>query len=155
MSYTAVSCLGIYCIFYGNNLGHWWHGDIFAYRPWIGWAGVAITLLGFILTFWARFTLGDNWSSNVTIKVDHELIRTGPYRWVRHPIYTGLIVAMAGTALARDQWRGLPATLLIWLSFTIKRLKEEEFMRQTFGEQYAEYSKTAGAIFPRLLRRGS
>lgn len=153
MSYTAVSCLAIYFIFFGKNLGRWWYSDIFAYRPWIVWVGVAIILLGFTITFWARFTLGSNWSSNVTIKVEHELIRTGPYHWVRHPIYTGLIVAMAGTVIARNQWSGLPAILLIWLSFTIKRVKEENFMRQTFGEQYIEYSRTTGAIFPLLKRR--
>ncbi len=153
MSYTAVSGLAIYFIFFGKNLGRWWHRDIFADQAWIGWLGVAIVVLGFAITFWARFTLGGNWSSNVTIKVGHELIRNGPYRWVRHPIYTGLILAMVGTAIARNQWRGLPAILLIWLSFHIKRLKEEKFMRQTFAEQYTEYSQTTGAIFPRLLRR--
>ena len=83
------------------------------------------------------------------------MVRSGPYRWVRHPIYTGLMVAMAGTALARDQWRGLPALVLLWLSFTVKRIKEEKFMRQTFGDRYIEYSKTTGAIFPSLLRRNT
>jgi protein-S-isoprenylcysteine O-methyltransferase Ste14 len=72
---------------------------------------------------------------------------------VRHPIYTGLIVAMAGTALARNQWRGLPAVVLFWLAFHIKLLKEENFMRQTFGAQYIEYSESTGAIFPLLQRR--
>jgi len=153
MSYTAVSWLAIYCIFFGNYLGHWWHSNIFVYRLWIGWVGVAIAVVGFAITFWARFTLGGNWSSNVTIKVEHELIRKGPYRCVRHPIYTGLMIAMAGTSIVFNQWRFLPATFFIWLSFHIKLLKEEKFMRQTFGEGYTEYSRTTGAIFPRLLRR--
>jgi protein-S-isoprenylcysteine O-methyltransferase Ste14 len=153
MSYTLVVWLAIYFMFFGKNLGSWWHSDILAYRPWIGWASVSVAVLGFAITFWARFTLGGNWSSNVTIKVAHELIRGGPYRWVRHPIYTGLIVAMAGTALARNQWRGLPAVVLFWLAFHIKLLKEENFMRQTFGAQYIEYSESTGAIFPLLQRR--
>jgi protein-S-isoprenylcysteine O-methyltransferase Ste14 len=153
MSYSVVLWLAIYFIFFGKDLGHWWHRDILPHRPWIGWAGVAVAVLGFAITFWARFTLGGNWSSNVTIKVEHELIRGGPYRWVRHPIYTGMVVAMAGTAMACDQWRGVPAVLLFWLAFTIKRMKEENFMHQTFGTQYMEYSQTTGAIFPLLLRR--
>jgi protein-S-isoprenylcysteine O-methyltransferase Ste14 len=64
-----------------------------------------------------------------------------------------MVVAMAGTAMACDQWRGVPAVLLFWLAFTIKRMKEENFMHQTFGTQYMEYSQTTGAIFPLLLRR--
>jgi protein-S-isoprenylcysteine O-methyltransferase Ste14 len=153
MSYTVVLWLAIYFIFFGNGLGHWWHSDILTNRPWIGWAGVAIAVLGFAITFWARAILGGNWSSNVTIKVEHELIRSGPYRWVRHPIYTGLLVAMVGTAIARDQWRGVPAVVFFWLAFTIKRLKEERFMRQTFGAHYTEYSESTGAIFPLLRLR--
>ena len=62
---------------------------------------------------------------------------------------------MAGTALAREQWKGVAAVMLLWLSFSIKRLKEEQFMRQIFGVQYIEYSRTTGAIFPMLLRRNS
>jgi protein-S-isoprenylcysteine O-methyltransferase Ste14 len=132
----------------------WWSYQLLPYRPWIGWAGVVLTALGFALCFWARFVLGGNWSGTVTIKVDHELIRTGPYRFVRHPIYTGIVVAMLGTALALDQWRGLISVLLLWLGFTIKRLKEEQFMRQTFGDRYTDYARTTGAIFPSLRRQG-
>jgi protein-S-isoprenylcysteine O-methyltransferase Ste14 len=74
---------------------------------------------------------------------------------VRHPIYTGLIVAMAGTGLALDQWRGVVALVVLWVSFTIKRMREEQFMMQTFGAQYVEYSQSTGAIFPLLLRRSA
>jgi protein-S-isoprenylcysteine O-methyltransferase Ste14 len=154
LSYTILGWAAGYLMFSAKGVPGWWNSDIFAYRMWIGQCGVAITALGFAITFWARAILGGNWSSSVTIKVGHELVRTGPYRWVRHPIYTGMIVAMTGTALARDEWRGVAAIVLLWLSFTVKRLKEEAFMRQTFGAQYDEYSRTTGAIFPALLRRG-
>jgi len=155
MSYTVFAWASMYLMFFDKHLGGWWPNEILPFRPWMGWAAVAIAALGFAITFWARFTLGSNWSAAVTIKVAHELIRTGPYRWVRHPIYTGAIVAMAGTALAREQWKGVAAVMLLWLSFSIKRLKEEQFMRQIFGAQYIEYSRTTGAIFPMLLRRNS
>jgi len=140
-------------LFFGNVRGPWWYGVIVPYRDSLGCLGIAITALGFALTLWARFVLGSNWSGSVTIKVEHELIRTGPYRWVRHPIYTGMIVALIGTAIARDEWRGVASVALLWLSFTIKRLKEEQFMRQTFGAQYNASAQTTGAIFPALLRR--
>jgi protein-S-isoprenylcysteine O-methyltransferase Ste14 len=151
LSYTVIAWAAGTLLFSPRGLGSWGHAAIVPYRNWMDWLAVAITALGFALTLWARAILGGNWSSSVTIKVSHELIRSGPYRWVRHPIYTGLIIAMAGTAIARDEWRGLLAVLLLWIAFTIKRLKEEQFMRQTFGPQYIEYTRTTGAIFPRLL----
>jgi len=148
ISYSVIVWAAMYIMFSGRSLGAWWHSDLLPYQTWMGWAGVSLTGVGFAITLWARRVLGSNWSGTVTVKVDHELVRGGPYRWVRHPIYTGLMVAMAGTAMAFDQWRGLVALALLWVSFTIKRLKEEEFMRQTFGAQYIEYSKGTGAIFP-------
>jgi protein-S-isoprenylcysteine O-methyltransferase Ste14 len=153
LTYILVAWLAMYAMLSTRSLGAWARVEILPYQAWMGPLGIAITALGFALTLWARFTLGRNWSGNVTIKVDHELIRTGPYRIVRHPIYTGIIVALIGTAIARDQWRGVVAVVLLWASFTIKRLKEEQFMRKTFGEQYVDYSRTTGAIFPAVLRR--
>jgi protein-S-isoprenylcysteine O-methyltransferase Ste14 len=152
LAYIFVAWLAMYIFLSARGLSSWLRTDVVPYRAWMGWLGIAITALGFALTFWARAVLGRNWSGNVTIKVDHELIRTGPYRCVRHPIYTGIIVALIGTAVARDQWRGVIAVILLWVSFTIKRLKEEQFMRQTFGSQYVAYSKTTGAILPRAGR---
>ncbi len=150
--YIAIAWAAMFLMLSPKFSYGWLGSNVLRPGAWIGPTGIAICAFGFALTFWARYTLGTNWSGSVTIKVGHELIRNGPYRWVRHPIYTGLVVAMAGTALARDQWRGLPAVVLLWLSFTFKRIKEEQFMQQTFGGQYVEYSKTTGAIFPPLLR---
>jgi len=155
VSYTLVAWASFYLMFSPNPIRGWLLGDILSDRAWMGWAGVAVTVLGFAITWWARARLGSNWSGTVTVKVGHELVRIGPYRWVRHPIYTGMIVALAGTALALDQWRGVAAVGLLWVSFTIKRLREEQFMRQTFGAQYIDYSRNTGAIFPLLLRRSS
>jgi protein-S-isoprenylcysteine O-methyltransferase Ste14 len=155
MSYGVIVWASLYLMFFAKHLGDGWRSDVVPYRVWMGWAGVAITALGFAFTLWARYILGSNWSGTVAIKVGHELVRSGPYRWVRHPIYTGMIVATAGTAVALDEWRGGASVVLLWLGFTIKRLKEEQFMRQTFGAQYVEYSQTTGAIFPSLVRRSS
>ena len=110
---------------------------------------VTLTALGIALAIWARFYLGQNWSSAVTIKVGHQLIRTGPYAWVRHPIYSGMLLAAIGTALARSAPRGLLAIALLWLGFWIKSRMEEGFMRKTFGPEYEDYSRSTGALIPR------
>ena len=142
-------------LFYRGPLPGLWNAQVLVERAWFGPVAVAVTALGFAFTLWARAYLGSNWSGSVTIKVDHELIRTGPYRLVRHPIYTGIIVASIGTALAYDRWRCVLALPLLWLAFTVKRLKEEKFMRQTFGSQYDDYTRISGAIFPLIVRRNN
>jgi protein-S-isoprenylcysteine O-methyltransferase Ste14 len=113
--------------------------------------GVAVTALGLALTAWARQLLGANWSGDVTVKQDHELIRRGPYRFVRHPIYSGLLLAFCGSALARDDWRGLAALLIVWLALWRKWRLEERFMRETFGPAYSEYAAGTPAVIPRLF----
>lgn len=86
----------------------------------------------------------------MTIKVGHELIRRGPYTWVRHPIYCGLLVALTGTGVARDELIALPAIALLWLGFWIKSRMEERLMFKAFGEQYVEYSKSTGVLIPKF-----
>jgi protein-S-isoprenylcysteine O-methyltransferase Ste14 len=102
------------------------------------------------LAIWARFYLGENWSSAVSIKVGHQLIRSGPYAWVRHPIYSGLILAAIGTALVRGEIRGALAIVLLWYAFSVKTRMEEVFMRKTFGPDYEAYSASTGALVPRI-----
>src|SRR6266550_3014392 len=118
--------------------------------PLIQSAGILLTAAGIAFAISARFYLGQNWSSAVTIKVGHQLIRTGPYAWVRHPIYSGLLVALLGTSLARAKVAGLIALPLFWLSFWIKSRLEEQFMRKTFGEEYVEYSRSTGSLIPKF-----
>jgi protein-S-isoprenylcysteine O-methyltransferase Ste14 len=112
--------------------------------------GIALTAAGLLFAIWARAYLGRNWSGNVTIKVDHELIRSGPYRWVRHPIYSGIILAMLGTAINKGQLRCFIAVALLWIGFSLKSRIEEQFMVTTFGQEYEQYSRSTGAIIPRL-----
>lgn len=113
-------------------------------------AAIVVTLAGLVFAVWARVYLGRNWSSAPTIKEHHELIRSGPYRLVRHPIYTGILMAMAGTFLANGKVRGALAVVLIWFAWLVKSRMEEQFMRRTFGAEYAEYCRTTGALFPRI-----
>lgn len=126
-----------------------WRPDI-PPLPWLLWLGAAVTLAGLLFAIWARAYLGKNWSGTVTIKHDHELVRSGPYRFVRHPIYSGILVALAGTTVSRRNLWGFLGLALIWLGLWLKSRMEERFMIQTFGAQYEDYRRTTGAILPRL-----
>jgi protein-S-isoprenylcysteine O-methyltransferase Ste14 len=147
--YGVPVVIASYLVFNRNrNLG-WLDTHLIPYNIYLETAAVTLTALGIAFAIWARFYLGQNWSSAVSIKVGHELIRTGPYAWVRHPIYSGLLLAMIGTALARSDPRGLTAIILFWLAFSIKLRMEEQFMRKTFGPAYDDYTRSTGALIPR------
>jgi protein-S-isoprenylcysteine O-methyltransferase Ste14 len=141
--------IGSYFLF-GDRFSGWLQERVIPKNVWLESLAILITAAGIGLAIWARFYLGENWSSAVSIKVDHQLIRTGPYAWVRHPIYSGILLGMIGTALARREPRGLFAVVLLWFGFWIKSRMEEGFMHKTFGEQYQEYSLSTGALIPKL-----
>ena len=118
------------------------------FSPWPFWAGAAITLAGLLFTVWARARLGGNWSATITVKENHELVTGGPYRIVRHPIYSGLLLAFVGSALARGEWRGALAVLLVAWTFWRKLGIEERWMRERFGAAYDEYARRVPALVP-------
>jgi protein-S-isoprenylcysteine O-methyltransferase Ste14 len=148
--YTIPVVLGYYCMFSSYVEVPWWQYRYLPRSPEVAIAGTLITGAGLAFAIWARVHLGRNWSSAVTIKEQHQLIRSGPYRFVRHPIYTGLIVAMMGIALANGKVRGALGVLLVWFGFLLKSRMEEEFMVRAFGAEYADYRTTTGALFPRI-----
>ena len=114
-------------------------------------SGVAIVAIGLAFAVWARLHLGRNWSATVTLKQGHELVRNGPYALVRHPIYTGLLIGFVGSAIARDEWRGLLAIAIVLVALWRKLKLEERWMMETFGERYAEYRRKTAALIPYLL----
>jgi len=114
-------------------------------------AAIAMTVAGIAFAVWARVHLGANWSRSVTVKRDHQLITSGPYRLVRHPIYTGLLFGLLGAVVAEGQVRSLIALALIaWVLWRKLRL-EEAWMREEFGDTYAEYSRRTAALVPGIL----
>jgi protein-S-isoprenylcysteine O-methyltransferase Ste14 len=120
-------------------------------QPTVAVSGVALTYAGIALAVWARVILGRNWSASVTIKQNHRLIRTGPYSVVRHPIYSGLLLALLGTALDVGEVRGMAAVgiaLLIWI---LKSRAEERFMVEQFGQEYEAYRGRTRALVPFIL----
>lgn len=118
---------------------------------WPFWLGAAVTVAGLLFAVWARGYLGRNWSRSVTIKQDHALITTGPYSRVRHPIYTGVLAGLLGTAIAVCQVRGFITLVLFFIAFWIKLRMEERWMHSQFGEAYAAYAHQTSALVPYLL----
>jgi protein-S-isoprenylcysteine O-methyltransferase Ste14 len=115
------------------------------------WIGLAITLAGFGIAVWARFVLGRNWSATITIKQDHQIVRQGPYAFVRHPIYFGIMCAMFGTAVSLGTFRGLLAVALTFSGWWLKARMEETFMIEQFGPKYREYQREVKAMIPFVL----
>lgn len=148
--YSIPVILGVYLIGSTRIRLGWWTMRALPRTETIQAIAILITAAGIGLAIWARFYLGQNWSGAVTIKVGHELTRTGPYKWVRHPIYSGILLAMTGTALAHGRPAGAIAIVLFWLGFWLKLRLEEQFMRKTFGQEYDEYARTTGTLVPKF-----
>jgi len=129
----------------------WLYLQLWPVGAWPFWIGAAVTVAGLLFAVWARAHLGRNWSRSVTIKQDHELITTGPYAVVRHPIYTGILAGFLGTAIALSQVRGLVAFVLVFVTFWAKLRLEEAWMRAQFGETYATYAHKTAALVPYIL----
>lgn len=111
--------------------------------------GLLLCAAGLGFSIWARQTLGSNWSGLITLKENHELIRRGPYRYVRHPIYSALILAAAGTLLAIDPF----ANAILLLAFVIialklKSLGEEKILLQHFPQTYPQYKQDVKSLVP-------
>lgn len=132
-----------------------------AHRGWLGMrfiprsveleiVGAILTVAGLAVAIWARLRLGANWSAQVSIRANHELIRTGPYRWIRHPIYTGMLIGLAGTALVLGENRGIVSFAIAAASFYFKARKEENFLAQEFGSRFQEHRQHTGMFLPRL-----
>jgi protein-S-isoprenylcysteine O-methyltransferase Ste14 len=123
------------------------------FLPWIDWIfflGAALTWAGVAFAIWARIHIGRYWSASVALKAGHELIRTGPYSRIRHPIYTGILMAVAGTALAIGRYRGIVAFAVILAGFAWKSKREEALLAGQFGAAFEEHRRHTGFFLPRL-----
>ncbi len=124
---------------------------ILSATTWLPWAGVGVGAGGLTLALWARRHLGRHWSGAVTVKQGHELVRTGPYRLIRHPIYTGAIVMHAGTALITGRLQGPLAVALIVIAYIRKIGLEERVLGATFGAGFEAYRRESWALLPWLV----
>jgi protein-S-isoprenylcysteine O-methyltransferase Ste14 len=151
LAYGIPAVLGFYFMFSMDLNVPWLQKRILPHSEALVIAALVVTFSGLAFAVWARVFLGRNWSSAPVIKEQHQLIRGGPYRLVRHPIYTGILLALVGTFLANGKVRGIVGVVLVWLAWEIKSRMEEEFMVRTFGSEYEDYRRTTGALFPRLF----
>jgi protein-S-isoprenylcysteine O-methyltransferase Ste14 len=140
-----------FALVFSNSFRSRWLGIRFLpYRGGAGPIGLLLTFLGVALAIVARLQLGGNWSGMVTIKQGHTLVRRGPYAIVRHPIYSGFLLAMFGVALALGELRGLFAVGVLFLALWLKSETEERFMLQQFGQDYRQYQAEVKALIPFL-----
>lgn len=143
--------IAIALLAFPNIPAHWLYFELWPQGLVPFWVGAGVLVAGLLFAVWAREHLGRNWSRSVTIKEGHELIKTGPYAVVRHPIYTGILAGFLGTAIAVSQVRGGIVLALIFLVFWAKLRMEEEWMRSQFGETYAAYVQETKALVPYVL----
>jgi protein-S-isoprenylcysteine O-methyltransferase Ste14 len=116
---------------------------------WVEWTLVAVAALGLAFTWWARLHLGRLWSGRVTRKEDHHIIDTGPYAYVRHPIYTGILVAIFASVLLRPGVFGIAGAALLAASFVVKARLEERFLMQELGPAaYEAYRRRVPMLVP-------
>ena len=116
-----------------------------------GILGNLLTVLSLAFAIWARLHLGRNWSAVVTLKEGHQLIRTGPYSFVRHPIYTGLIFGIFGTVIIQGKVFGILVLFMIVAVYYRKIRLEETVLTQAFGDEYRRYQKEVKALIPYVL----
>jgi protein-S-isoprenylcysteine O-methyltransferase Ste14 len=116
-------------------------------NPWLQGIGLAVFVLGLALAVWARVYLGRNWGMPMSQKADPELVTTGPYRSIRHPIYTGIILAMIGTAIAVSLY-WVVAVALLGAYFVFSALVEERQMTRLFPDSYPDYQRSTKRLIP-------
>lgn len=139
----ALMLFGIYSPHYVSVLSLW------RVSEGTGWSMVALTAAGFAFCWWARIHLGRLWSSAVTLKQGHHVVNTGPYRFVRHPIYTGIIVASFATAIDKGTYVAVVGALLMLVGWFIKARVEERFLRAQLGaEAYDAYARRTAMLIP-------
>jgi len=110
-----------------------------------------ITFIGLVIAIWARRTLAGNWSSDVVLKENHELIERGPYAYVRHPIYSGVLLMVLGLAIISGRCGILIAFVILFVGFWFKALQEERLLANHFPQEYPKYKQRVKAFIPFLF----
>jgi protein-S-isoprenylcysteine O-methyltransferase Ste14 len=127
------------------------HRELWHWSPVAGAVAVTLVVAGLAFSVWARVTLGGNWSGLITFKAHHELVQTGPYAIVRHPIYTGVLAMLLGTALNLAEPIGVAYVVLVVIVFFAKARREEQLMDTHFPDTYGAYRRRTKAIIPFVL----
>ena len=151
LRYSILLVAGYFLLIRGHRMPYPLSAPVIPHMEIISLVGVVLCVAGLGLCIWARLTLGRNWSGAVTVKEGHELIERGPYRLVRHPIYTGLLAMFLGTVIVLGNVAGIAGLMLVSVSFWIKLRDEERIMLKQFPNQYAAYQQRVKRIIPFVL----
>jgi protein-S-isoprenylcysteine O-methyltransferase Ste14 len=151
LRYWVLLVVAYFLLLYGRRLPYPLNVGIIPHVAPTAWAAVVLCVIGLAFALWARVTLGRNWSGVVTLKEEHELVERGPYRFVRHPIYSGMLIMFFATALVQRHVAGFAGVLLMFASFWIKLGREEKLMLQQFPERYRAYQQRAKRIIPFVI----
>ena len=148
LAYSIPFGFGFYLIFHSHRPEQ----SLIFNRLWessaTSWVGNALTVAGFTFAWWARLHLGRYWSGTITLKEGHRLIRTGPYRLARHPIYTGFLSAVLGSAIVAPRGDALIGFVLIVIAILMKMRREEALMTQEFPDEYRQFQNEVPALIP-------
>jgi protein-S-isoprenylcysteine O-methyltransferase Ste14 len=120
--------------------------------PALGLVGFVAAIAGMFVTSWSRVVLGRYWSDKVIVQTEHKLVRSGPYARIRHPLYTGVLLAVLGTALVVGEVRGLLSFLILLTNYGVKAKREERILSERFGVEFTAYVRITGFLLPRLRR---
>ena len=153
----AVSIAAAYLVFVAGVLAYfinpdWMDWSQAAVPMWVRWTGIVPLLAGAGLLNWGLHHLGTNLTISISTKDDHALTTSGPYRWVRHPLYTGGMVESAGLGLMTANWFVTVSAVLFWTLIACRTPLEEQKLVKEFGEEYRRYMRRVGRFFPMMRR---
>lgn len=120
----------------------------------VRWIGLGLYALNLIFFLWCHKSLGKNWSMGLEIREDHKLVKSGPYKWIRHPMYTHFWILIISQGLILNNWIVMVYGVAAWgILYFLRVRKEEEMMIEEFGDKYREYMKETGILFPKLIQK--
>lgn len=153
LSYTIFNWIGAAFLFFTPIRRGIFPRALYAPSQLVAWIGVILVAVGLAYSVWARLHLGRLWSAVVTVKAEHRIVKTGPYTITRHPIYTGMLLAVVGTLVARDTFGALLGGALIATGLVLKVRREERMLLDHFGADYQAYQQEVPRLVPRPWHR--
>lgn len=153
LAHSVFIWIGAILLFFQLQIGGFLQLRFLPDFMWIVWGGLVLVAAGLGFASWARLFLGRLWSGHVTLKEGHAIVRTGPYGLTRHPIYTGLLLAVIGTVLVRGTLVSLLGSILLAVGLALKIRQEERLLIEHFGDEYRAYQAEVPAVVPIPRRR--
>jgi protein-S-isoprenylcysteine O-methyltransferase Ste14 len=149
---VAIPCILAALVLYVVN-PPWLGALAIPFPAWARWIGVGLAVLSISLLVWVHHTLGKHWSTSLQMQEGHTLVTSGPYRWVRHPMYAVLFGFFVGVLLISAFWPVAPLVVVSILMLYARLDEEEAMMIEQFGDVYRAYMQRTGRLLPRLIHR--